>query len=316
MDSFKKFIKKITTNTDLGAPFQVSQGEHSKKIRRKLSLGTPFRVSQGEHSRTKDDKLKENVETKPLHPPFEFFQSMGNPNPVDGPKPNMFTKVMDHIKSNTSNVYEDVRPFEKTQADLHNHYSIVENPHFRHIRTYTRDSSGINSHLFDHHAKHNDPSYPVSSEYVHQIQGMDSALSHKGLHRSLKVFSGLKKNPGLIMGDNKRMYHPSYMSTTIKPDITLSFAERLSPNTNDSRQDIRSPFDQHFLVAHLTPGQHGFYVGSHSEFDHEHEFIMPRRTIFHVHDHEVHDAEHPFKRDAACKLHFWHASVINPDGKI
>lgn len=288
MDSFRTFIKKIRKTTDLGVPFQGGiRGDTSKETKKKSFLGTPF---QGGIRADKKD-VKEDIHPKGEKDVYKFLRDMPNINP--------------HIAEDVDGV----------QEALHKHHT-TEHLGFEHIKDYTIDSSPLNTHLFEHHAKYGDPYHPVLPEFHHLVHGMDQALSHKPLHVPLKVMSGLKKNPGLTMGPEQRLYHPAYLSTTIKPEVAQSFAERLVPGKNEPGS-IHQHSDQHFLLAHLEAGQHGFYVGHNSSYDHEHEFIMPRRTIFQVKDHDVHPCRHPWNPESPVThfVHIWHAIVHNPDGR-
>ena len=124
MDSFKKFIQKLKFS-DLGTPFQVSQGEHSKpKVRKRFNLGTPFQVSQGEHSKPKKD-VQEQLKIEDGKNAYEFFHDMPSLNPHIGPD----DKIV--------------------QAKLEGHYNLYSNPHKHAIIKYTNGSYDLNTHLFE-----------------------------------------------------------------------------------------------------------------------------------------------------------------------
>lgn len=286
MDSFKEFIQKMLMKTELGTPFQVSQGEHSKPKPR-LNLGSPFRVSQGEHS-------------KPIKP-LKEEEKVKLPTKGD-----IIDHVAEHLNPHIGQTPDEV------EKHLHDHYDVKSNPDWEHIRKYTAQSEPYNTYLFRHHAEHNDPYHPLS-QHKDMIEGMDRALSRHQLHIPLKVISGLKKNPGLQMGENKRLYHPGFLSTSINPRIANNFSVKLKKNSNDPG-NYNTPGEDHHLVIHLQPGQHGAYVGKHSEFDSEKELIMPRRSIFQIQDHEVHPIQNLYTGEPN-HLHYWHATVVNPDGK-
>lgn len=298
---FKKFLRDRTLEDmglppdfgDLGIPFHVQQGGHSAPNQDDLAAtAVPFEVSQGGHSIPKKD-VKESIEYHETNDGFGLLQKMGNINP--------------HLAENTDDV----------QHMMEEHYSAHENPHFSAMQAYTSDSSDLNTHLFDHYIKHPRFGHHGGDRvFGDRVGEMDRALSHKPLHVPLTVMSGLKKNPGLLLrGSTKnRLFHPAYMSTTIHPPISGTFASPLRPGTNDETT-TRQDHDRHFLKVDLEPGQHGFFSGRRSFFDNEYEFTLPRGSVFHVHRHEVHHVNSP-SMAARSTVHIWHATVLNPTRKL
>lgn len=295
MKSFKTFIKQsisnkneneISSNNHWGAVIHVEQGEHSQKETPKGNWPPAIHVSQGEHS-LGDKKIKEDTTIKMS--PHSFLRGMEGMN---GEHPSDIS------------------------SKLEQHYDHKSNPFFPAVYRYTQSSKGLNVHLFDHHKEHNNPHHPIDHpEFGTHVAELDKALGLQQLNRPLVVMSGLKKNPGLIMGGDKRLYHPAYLSTSIRPSVAGTFAVPLVPGTHDEAP-YEQNHDMHILMAHLDSGQHGFYVGSRSKYRHEHEFLMPRRTMFRVHDHDVHHFFNSYGDPVKTNLHIWHATPINPDGKI
>ena len=160
------------------------------------------------------------------------------------------------------------------------------------VRGYTIGSSDVNSALIEHHK---DPTSPIWNRHHDNIKHLDIATNHPiGHHVSL--YSGLGFNPGQhIVGEN-HIHLPAYTSMTHNKHVAKTFAQRKSYNFPNR--------DSHILHLHMRPEDKGIHIPHVSEYDTEHETILPRRTTIKIHpEPEIyHDSE-------GRKVHIWHAHI-------
>lgn len=175
-----------------------------------------------------------------------------------------------------------------------------KHPQKDHLFKYSTNSADLNryhinkasgqalSHQESEHEKY------TSSRHEEHTKHLDKALKKSKLKHDLHVYHGLK---GWHPGDEARKGNghirlPSYTSTSIDKSIAANFA-----NTADHRGE------KHILHIHMKKGQHGHYLGSHSDFSNEKEMLLPRGTILKVHP----------KSTKHGSVRVWHATVHHQD---
>lgn len=184
------------------------------------------------------------------------------------------------------------------------HDKWKEHPDHDHVFKYTQSSATLNHNLIqhasgqdpfrheDHHTEH-DKEWTDSQKlkHEHHVAGLDNALKHSKLEHDVHVYHGTYRwHPGEEAAKNSqnKVKLPAYTSTSIEKEKARGFAGR-----GDS---------SHVLHIHMKKGQHGMYVGSHSDFAHEREMILPRNTTLKIHP-------HPTKLSDGT--HVWHAHVTD-----
>jgi hypothetical protein len=160
------------------------------------------------------------------------------------------------------------------------------------VKDYTKNSSDVNDSLIEHHK---DPTAHINSHHNDKIKGLDTATNHPiGHHVSL--YSGLGFNPANHITGENHVHLPAFTSMTHNKHVADNFAQGKSykfPNE-----------DRHILHLHMRPEDKGIHIPHVSEYDTEHETILPRRTTIKIH-HEpeiYHDSE-------GKKVHIWHSHI-------
>lgn len=130
------------------------------------------------------------------------------------------------------------------------------------INNYTTssDHSMVNYKLLNKHKL-----APHESEMV---SGLDRAISKNHAPDDMVVYSGLSKKHSKLLDKGGVHSHPSFLSTSINPSSAKSFANK---NEGD------------MVEIHVPKGHSGVYVGSQTEHEGEHEFILPRETKLRIH---------------------------------
>ena len=342
MKKFKDFISPKDFKYDpekMGNPVLIMQGKHSlPKSKQKYNsdtMGNPALIKQGGHS---VDKIKEDYTNawddhnpqyrgkyvdddnslwgsrlvKPTKHPaqigFDRFQRA-----IAEKTPSLHRALFDKFhEANPVNAHIEGGDLEDVHRHLSAHYDASEHPHYSPIRRYSSGSGDLNRHLFDAHMGGYDPGDRINS---HNIPALDSALSHQGLHTPLTVFSGLHFNPKESASGNGRLFLPAYTSTSISSKIASDFGKTYHRNSTDQNWDDNIPQERHMLKMDLPEGQKGYYLGDHSDFDNEKEFLLPRRSVIQLHSTapETINYKNPYAdRPVVHTMHIWHGRVMKP----
>jgi hypothetical protein len=181
------------------------------------------------------------------------------------------------------------------------HKQLVENDKsvgkdVDHVKSYTRDSSYLNRHLYNRHVdgeKHDDEVRGIN------IKAMDKAVTRNKLKHDMHVYSGVTWHPGNVAKQHpdRHVHLPAYTSTSIDKQTAHSFA------TGDENNQ------QHVIHFHLKKGQAGKYVEHHTENPGEHEFILPRNTTIKIHP----KADRYYDHVSDTETHVWHAHVVGKE---
>lgn len=302
---FKSFLNENNNYHDpRGIPIVIQQGRHSlspEERKAEENPGTPAQIEQGKHSRRKKE-LEEDVSNwLPGFKPQK--KEYTDPNLRYGtaaqrgiarrnqslPGEREIYRALDerykhdninHLENDNIDTYSDaIDHHEEHQRTLEKHYS--EEPS-EDLQKYSESSFELNRHLWEAYArkiKHNEEIDDIN------ISNLDYELENHTLHKPLYVYSGIKRNPGILasLHPKNRLFLPGYTSTSIKPSIAGEFASSLERgNLERGASSESSMGEKHILRIHVPQGSSGYYLGSRSHFDNEHEFLLPRQTSLHI----------------------------------
>lgn len=189
-----------------------------------------------------------------------------------------------HIGSDKDEVHEKLNPEEK-------HWNSFK--HSEHLHNYSSSSNSLNRELINR-----DKGQEHMSYYDNHIKGLDAHLAGTSLkHDHLNVYHGTRSwNPATELKKTKdnTLHIPTYLSTSIHKKTAGSFA---------GSEDYDG-HGRHIIHIKVQKGQKGQYLGSHSAYPEEHEFLMPRgqKLKFHPEPKVVHDHAGP--------VHIWTAHAI------
>jgi len=237
-------------------------------------------ISQGKHSK---EKKKEEVPS--------LMISQGKHSKPIKEETSHFSKLNDEANKHIGTASD-------TQDELHTRQPFANLKHDeRHaIRKYTEDSHYLNKNLYHQHI---DSNHEVPGSHLQHAEQLDRALNRYKLKEKLHVFSGVRFNPGAEASKNseRKIHLPAFTSTSIKPSIARGFADTL-PHPNVS-QGV-----QHIVRFNLPKGHNGLYIGTNSEHNTEHEFLLPRKTSWHI---SKTPEVHPHPYDDQKQVHIWDA---------
>lgn len=188
----------------------------------------------------------------------------------------------------------------------------------KHLQTYTEGSSTINKALYKHHVEGTTPESKIADPFVtakeHDLHGLDKAAEHHTLGHDLHVYSGTHFNPGEVSAQHGEghIHLPAFTSTSIDKETAAHFGHSASWTNPDLRKPVGSdpdPVHGHILHIHLKAGDKGAYLGQHSKFSSEKEFLLPRNTRLKVHPTPtMHHTSHNGHSYAV-----WHAETVKQD---
>jgi hypothetical protein len=196
-----------------------------------------------------------------------------------------WTNVNDnaHLGDRTAKVHETL-----VTHDKHNEADT------EHLRRYSDDSTQLNRTLFKDHRYGRETDQHVGE---HDTKGIDAAVNRNKLKHDLHVYSGVGFHPGQMAARHPEghVHLAAYTSTSIDKHTAMDFAGDDEDGT------------QHIIHFHLKKGQKGKYMAPHASPDvqHEHEFLLPRRTIAKIHP------EPTVHRSGGQDYHIWHAHVLD-----
>jgi hypothetical protein len=349
---FKDFIKgddnpefKYNPET-MGNPALIKQGKHS--VSKKFSynpqtMGNPVLIKQGKHSVTKKPikegwgqaMVPKHTDAWSDHEP-QYRGTYSDPddhwsrtiNPTKHPAQigmDRFKKeyhqtlhsMDDLVKEKFHNSHERVNTnhgndINEVHRSLSEHYNNDDHPNFHPIHRYSSGSGELNARLFNSHMAGHEPGNLIDG---HNVEKLDEALGHFQLHKPLTVFSGLHFNPKIQASGNGRLFLPAYTSTSIAAHTASGFGAFHNRDTGEQEYNEHKPMARHLLKIDLKEGQKGNYLGHHSNYPDEREFLLPRRSVIQLHNTapELHDAKNgygAFKHPV--RLHIWHGTVLHP----
>lgn len=154
------------------------------------------------------------------------------------------------------------------------------------IKHYTTDSKDINNRLWALHKSGNkSPEYShIESGYeshnnlgTHRnLKALDHLLtSHQGSPKDLTLYTGLRRNPGMMAEQHSKrhVFFPAYTSTS----LSYHKAKRFSVKSTSQMERVPEDSDNHHVLRiHWPKGGNGAYIGHHSEYTTEKEFLLPR----------------------------------------
>lgn len=298
-EKVKKPVKKKSEPFNPGTPVYVEHGSHSKK--RKKSIKESVRLS-----------FRELTEKK-IAMPYQELLNDENYTDARDATVNHLHGSNDHISKGGSDKVDNI---------LRKDYD--GNPHSDHLKKYSDYSWDLNNELFDHHNEGGDPNeLPMISDWDH-IEGLDNALKHSKTKKPMTVFSGVGFNPGQLASKHpeKKLYMPSYTSTSIDPTIAAKFTKPLKKGSSgESQSHMYDPegdenqegADHHILKIDLPKGHHGSYMAGSSSLPEEKEFLLPRQQTMKINPKpeikEFHDGV------VKHRMHIWSATPVT-DRKI
>ena len=181
----------------------------------------------------------------------------------------------------------------KKHKELSKHYNKYTDHDRSAISKYSQDrSSGLNERL------HYDS--PLQDAHRALKKNMDDMVNRHSSPHDMHVYTSAHFNPADEKGRSGKHIHvrmKAYTSTTINHSVAYNFAV-------DGR-------GQHQIIKiHIPKGSRGGYIGHHSVWPEEREFVLPRNSQLHIHpepdDITVH---HPVQGPSSAKL--WHAKLVH-----
>lgn len=204
-------------------------------------------------------------------PKFKEFVAVGSPILFGGIGSRQDPGI-DNDQVSESVILEDVS-IEELSESLKKHYDIKRQEHITAIKKYTRDSSTLNSELWQAAEKKRQPIlYKLDKPVHHELQ--DAIKNHITPHE-MTVHTGLHKNPKMYInkkGTHTHFSFPAYTSTSIDKKV----AERFATMHKDSN-------GFHVLSINVPKHTHGVYVEHHSSNTGEKEFILRPDAVIKVH---------------------------------
>ena len=194
---------------------------------------------------------------------------------------------------------------------LHRYHDYDRTPNRDAIRSYTGHSRDLNQYLV---ARYNQegkltkdhPDYePVDHVHEKKAEKLDAALHHHKNPFYLDTYHGATFHPGKLAAEhpNNRIYFPSFVSTSTRKRKAASFGSNFNSAGNKGYSDEHR--NKHILHFHLEPGHKGMYLGKHSEFPEEKEFLLPRGFSAHIHP-----TPDVYENEEGGKTHVWHVRDI------
>lgn len=162
-----------------------------------------------------------------------------------------------------------------------------------HVKNYSSSSRDLNDHLiYAHKNKKN-----VDSYHHQTIHHLDTATK-RYIGHNMHLYSGLGFNPAHMKNKNGRVHLPAYTSLSHDKYTADGFAYD---------KQFRHGGDSHILHLHIKKKDKGLHVSHLSNYENEHETILPRNTKIKIH--KKPSVYHQHGR----KIHVWHAHIIHQD---
>jgi hypothetical protein len=305
-------LKTNTNTNEKGTPLLIQQGKHSEnKSKLKEEAGYRFNQYQDPYS----SKRPTNYGTAAQKGMARRVEELPSISKI-ADQVNEFYKMdnLGHINDyNFDHEQKSMYHYDQHEQALEDHYHRSYGIHPE-LFKYSEGSWVLNDHLWESYKNKTEPNERAGGI---NIREMDSALSDVQLHKPLYVFSGVKRNPGMLaaMHPKRRIFLPSYTSTSIEPRTALSFAGSIKRGTeSEENWSNDQEGERHILRIHVPAGNNGHYLGTKSNFDNEKEFLLPRNTSIHVEENPqtfVH--KNPSGGPLSKRLvSVWNARVLRP----
>lgn len=174
----------------------------------------------------------------------------------------------------------------------------------QHITNYTKDSTDINSNLWNHKLRLDAVSHipTVINGYIKK---------QEPLHEDLNVYSGIPHTHILKIKNrtaSQIIHFPSFISTSMTPAIASSLA-----NTHYSEwSDLP---EAHMLKLNLKKGQNvGALIKDFSAHHHEDEYLIKANTLLRIEPKpiiQIHDKKDMHRNIVKTRVHIWNAHIMN-----
>lgn len=201
----------------------------------------------------------------------------------------------------------------KKVADLDSHYKLDKDDK-KAVTSYTLQSAHLNESLLHKHLNPTDHFHAADHERMHgaQVKKMDTFLSKHKTKEDMHVYTGSGFSPERYKDKNHqkdqpiKVHLPSYTSSSIHQHVAEDFAK------HDAHEDNKGAYKDHhhMLKIHVPKDSHGAYLGKHSQFPEEHEFVLPRDSKIHVHPEPT--VHHPLGKGKK-PIAIWHAKLVHGD---
>lgn len=183
------------------------------------------------------------------------------------------------------------------------HFRGIQIPEMPHaIREYTSGSKDVNKSLWNHKTDGGEINEHLLSQIDDIHKGLDAG---KAPSDDMTVYSGLRRDPQKMTKESGGLlHHPAFISASINPSNALGFA--LPKNSNPDKT-------LHVLKIKVRKGQKvGGYVGEHSEFAREQEYLVKANQMLHIHpEHDVMDLK-GYDGKTSQRVHIHHAIIMDP----
>jgi hypothetical protein len=289
MKSFKDFIHSPRMRPIL-IPVDPVHGKHSRPANDEPML-IPVDPVHGAHSKPRDKMDEDHVGA--------FYSAMDKrPEPS-----NEHRQAIDWANHN------DNAHLGGHLDAVHNAISIPQDhftstPNAEHLKQYTEMSATTNHDLLQK-AKHEPLKYHETHTLLNnKVKAIDKALGSRKLKHDLHVYHGTSQfNPGELAAQHPEGHikTAAYMSTSIDKRKAAQFSGTRVTHDYPNKGEFK-PAGPHVIHLHLKPKQKGIYMGDHSAFPEEHEFILPRNTTMKI---------HPEPEVLHNGTHVWHAHVVD-----
>lgn len=270
MKKFKEFINE--SNKDNSFPVYV-HGSHAKEPNKDNSF--PVYVHGSHAKRSKIDEMKSS---------FEDYDT----------ELRKFGTDMDYKQ------HGDYEKLDNLHKELTDHYGVdtaMNRDQMGALTSYTTYSGNINKELVNAH----ESGLPVSSYTKEFIGKMDNALENAmPTPKKMTTYSGLGFDPRKRMNDEGVLHSPAYLSSSIRPGEALKHAKDMNVYDDDKPREI------HVLkINHDENQPTGLYIGEHSMFPNEQEYITKRGINLHLDkEPEIHTL------NDGSKVHIWNTRKI------
>lgn len=212
-----------------------------------------------------------------------------------------YKKKMEHYNKAKADAEEET----KTSHSLEKHYNYDEEHHHT-IKQYTGGGGSsydtVNGSEPMNKALHKNKGKIEGTKHHNLMTRMDKVVKKNKAPHDFHVYTGLHKSHEINKiktshNDTIKLHHHGFTSTSLHKGIAVSFAQ--SHETKN----------HHVLKIHVPKGHHGAYVGHHSGWNDEKEFVLPRGTKLHVHPKPTIEHSNPDYPESS-KYHVWHAKIV------
>lgn len=200
----------------------------------------------------------------------------------------------EHLGHNSEEVSKTLADHVKKHVDL-NKKQVTR------INDYTRNSRILNAALIKAHKNKTDL-FDHHKKVTHELD----SITGKPIGHESHLYSGLSFNPSKMKNENGHVHLPAYMSLTHDKNTAHKFARKAYEDAFTAKER-REAHDQHILHLHMKKNNKGLHVSHLSQYNKEHETVLPRNTKIKIHH------EPTVYHDGDRKVHIWHAKIEHQD---